>query len=305
MCRKGAFDGDPIFIGGDGRSGTTLLCLILDSHPDLVVGPELHFGGPKNLGPYVLGCCELLIAKDPRAFGKGLKQHPELKRGVQFVKRCHRFGVEFAELHRLVEQQMDASRSDLVRFEDRCALINAVGEFRRSGSGVDRWGIKIMRDIGKLDAYGKVWPNAQFIHILRDGRDVAASQMLEHGTWGYGDIKVAAKKWADLISKTRKLAKPYRMMEVKYEDLVVDSERTIRRLLDFLGVCWDESVLHHSRIDHSLFANPYHHPSIATVVNPINAFAVGRYRRDLTSDQITSFNRIAGETLAEFGYDLS
>ena len=299
------FSGDPIFIGGDGRSGTTLLSVILDSHPSLVVGPELHFGGPENLGRHVLECCELLIAEDPRTFGKGLKEHPEFKRGVQFAKRCHRFGVHFDELHRLIREQMAVTQNNLAKFEDRCALINAIGEFARRETETTRWGMKIMRDVAKLHRYGELWPKAQFVHIIRDGRDVAASQMLEHGTWGYGDIKVAAKKWADLISKARKLAKPNQMMEVKYEDLVLDSERTIRRLLDFLGVCWDDSVLQHSRIDHSLFANPYHHPSIATVVNPINALAVGRYRRDLTAEQITSFNRIAGETLAEFGYDLS
>src|SRR5436309_3410290 len=56
----------PVFIGGENRSGTTLLCVILDSHPALVCGPELDFLDPENLGPHVLACCDLLAAADPR-----------------------------------------------------------------------------------------------------------------------------------------------------------------------------------------------------------------------------------------------
>ena len=45
---------DPIFIGGDGRSGTTLLNVILDSHPTLSVAPEYHFNGGSDLGATAL-----------------------------------------------------------------------------------------------------------------------------------------------------------------------------------------------------------------------------------------------------------
>jgi hypothetical protein len=55
---------DPILIGGENRSGTTLASVVLDSHPDLVVGPELDFVEPENLGPYVLESCDLLLAGD-------------------------------------------------------------------------------------------------------------------------------------------------------------------------------------------------------------------------------------------------
>jgi Sulfotransferase family len=65
--RPEPFQSAPIFVGGDGRSGTTLLSLILDSNSELVVGPELHFRGPANLGASCVEACDLLINSDPRA----------------------------------------------------------------------------------------------------------------------------------------------------------------------------------------------------------------------------------------------
>jgi hypothetical protein len=298
------FEGDPIFVGGDGRSGTTLLSLILDSHPDLTVGPELHFNGPDNLGPYVLSCLELLKTNDPRASGKGLKENPELKRGVQFAKRCHRFGVSFDELATLVRNEMEVSRSDLSKFEDRCRLINSIGELRRAQTRARRWGIKIMRDIGRVGQYEKLWPKAQFLHIVRDGRDVAASQMTEHGKWGYGDIQAAARGWVELIQKARR-NNGSSVIELRYEDIVMDSESTLRTLLDSLGVAWSDQVLRHTEVSHSLFENPYNHPSIKSIVNPINTNAVGRYARDLSQQQIQAFESIAVGTLREFGYRMN
>jgi hypothetical protein len=299
------FDGDPIFIGGDGRSGTTLLSLILDSHPELNVGPELHFSGPENLGPYVLHCLDLLQVNDPSSHGAGLKENPQLKRGVQFAKRCHRFGVDFVVLERLVKETMGVARSDLSTFEDRCILINAIGEHRRTESGARRWGIKIMRDIGRVHSYSKLWPRAQFIHVIRDGRDVAASQMTEHGTWGYDDVGRAAHGWMELIQKARKNDHRAALIEIRYEDVVGEPEEALHGLLNFLRLTWSDQVLRHTEVPHSLYDNPYNHPSISSIVKPINSSAVGRYRKDLSPEQITLFESIARASLDELGYHIT
>ena len=301
---ENCFSSKPIFIGGDGRSGTTLLSLILDSHSQLVVGPELHFSGPKNLGPYLLECCELLIAGDARAFGQGLKEAPEFKLGVQFAKRCHRFGVEFVELRELVTAQLAQTGGDVRSFADRCVLIDEIGEHRREATGAQRWGIKIMRDIGKVHLYHGLWPEAQFIHLIRDGRDVAASQMTEYGSWGYGDVRKAAKGWYGLIDQARIKGRSAEMLEVRYEDLVTDTELTTRKVAEFLRVDWEPALLQPHVTEHSLFENPYNHPSVESLREPINDSAIGRYRSDLTPRQVKLFNRIAGKYLKALGYCL-
>lgn len=302
--RRRTLSSDPILIGGDGRSGTTLLSVVLDSVPTLVVGPELHFGGPVDLGPSVEQVAELLAAEDPRVFGKGLKEHPDLKKPVQFAKRCHRFGVEFADLVELCREARSITRSDLVRFEDRCVFIDLVGEHRRRETGSARWGIKIMREIGAASRYASVWPEAQFLHIVRDGRDVASSQITEHGTWGAGSVGEAAGIWSTLLRKVAKEARQHPIHQVRYEHLVLDPEPTLRPLLAFLGIEWTDAVLRHAEVDHTLFKNPYNHASIDSVTRPLNGSAIGRFRRDLTPEQITEFEEIAGDSLREHGYEI-
>lgn len=295
---------NPIFIGGDGRSGTTLLSLILNSHPDLTVGPELHFNGPENLGPCVLECAQLLADGDERVFGKGIKENPHLKKGVQFAKRCHRFGLSFELLSILINQSMEETNSRLAAFSDRCHLINSIGEARRLDTSGTRWGIKIMREIGAIKKYTKCWKNAQFIHIVRDGRDVAASQMKEHGGWGYADVKQAAKTWSTLLRRVKKELGVKSVIEIRYEDLVLQPRETTERLTEFLGCEWDSQMLNHSDMQHSLYENPYNHPSINSVVKPINDSAIGRHTQDLTPEQIGAFNKIASRELINFNYDV-
>jgi len=300
---KPVFDGSPIFVGGDGRSGTTLLSLVLDTHSQLVVGPELHFGGPKNLGSYAKKCAELVVACDPRVFGKGLKENPDLKLGVQFVKRCHRFGIAFDELIELIDESIRESNSELETFEQRCVLINKIGQQRCIKTDKPIWGMKIMREVKNLNRYKMLWPKARFIHIIRDGRDVAASQLIEHGTWGYADIKKAAIGWVDLITNSRKQSAPEGYFEIKYEDLVMNTESALIRLVDFIGVPMEQGMLKHNKVEHALFDNAYNHASINQVVNPINSSSIERFRKDLTEEQQEAFWAIAGLMLDELGYE--
>jgi hypothetical protein len=276
---------------------------MLDSHPDLAVGPELHFRGPENLGPSILACLQRLEQVPHERWAAVKKAAPGLRVAVNFVSRCHRFGVGPRELRELIEATMAETASSLQAFEDRCRLIERIAGRVRGRQGASRWGIKIMRDLRILDRYAALWPEAQFVHIVRDGRDVAASQMRDHGSWGYRGIEEAARGWVDLIERTRRFADRYPVLELRYEDLVRHPETTMRRVLVFLGASWSPLVLEHTRVRHGLFENPHDHPSIESVTRPLNTAAIGRYRRDLDIEQIGAFQRIAGRQLEELGYE--
>ena len=291
----------PILVGGEHRSGTTLLAAILDSHPQVVFGLELPFEKPTDLGPHVLECCALARASSvPLA---DVRWGERLWAGGQFVLRCDNFGVGPDVLESLVRRVMRERRSDLVEFPDRCALVDAIGEWRRREVGVPSWGFKIQRAITKARVFSSVWPQARFIHIVRDGRDVAASHVRDHSRWGYRDVGAAAAGWGGLVEATRPLRGWRLFHEIRYEDLIRRPRRTLAALLRFLDLPWDEAVLSHSRAPHSfLKADGHGHPTVPAVRNPIGDGALGRHRRDLTGEEIRTVEGIAGPWLAALGY---
>lgn len=291
------FSSEPVFVGGDNRSGTTLVAIILDSHPDLVVGPELDFREPRDLGPELLRCIELVRAKDRR--------EEALAMGVQLVEQCHRFGVEPDELARVVRAACRTCASDLVAFEDRAVLIDGVGELRRAKAGVSRWGLKIQRDLLAHADYIRLWPRARFVHIVRDGRDVAASHLRSDRHLYYSSIHHAAQGWAELMEGTRELVERAGVIEIHYEALVREPEPTLRRLLDALELRWHPAVLDHTAVRHDLLEHPHAHPSAAAVGRPIHTAAIGRHRRDLSPHELETFEAIAGDWLERMGYELA
>lgn len=292
-----------VLLGGENRSGTTLLSVILDTHHELVVGPELDFTEPRDLGPHVLAACELLLARDPRVLGPGTEtSDPFWYDGAHFIKQCQRFGIGFAELADMITDVCAELGSDLADFEDRCVLIDRLGNLRRAQLRRSRWGLKLQRRIRYLDSYARRWPNAQFVHIIRDGRDLAASHLHTVPSWGYKTIEDAALGWLDVVSRPRAAAPAGRYLEIRYEDLVTDLRGTTEQITKFLGLGWDPALLRHSEYEHSLFAHPWGHPAARAASRPIAADRIGRHLRELTPAQIREFESIAGAELERLGY---
>lgn len=306
LTNRSPLPSDPILIGGDNRSGTTLTSVVLDSHPDLVVGPELDFTEPRDLGPYIVQSCELLLAGDPRVQGPGVQTaDPDWAFGVQFAKQCHRFGVTFDSLRELVAGVIAELGTDIVDFDDRVHVLHAVGEFRREQTGALRWGIKIQRQIHRVDDFARLIPRAHFLHVVRDGRDVAASNLTGGQEWAYQTVEAAAAGWLGVVERPPTVAPPDRYLEMRYEDLVGDPQKTLRRVVEFLGIRWDDALLRHAELPHTLFDNPYDHPSAENTAQALYAAKVGRHRTELSPDQIARFEALAGHELTRLGYPLT
>tara|TARA_B100001996_G_C18576473_1_gene560525 strand:+ start:22 stop:927 length:906 start_codon:yes stop_codon:yes gene_type:complete len=293
---------DPIFIGGDGRSGTTLLNVILDSHPGLSVAPEYHFNGGSDLGTTALEAVR--IKQDGGLLESGVRavDTPEWKPSIQFVNRVMRAGLTLEEIAEAISSSMLETGTNLVDFEDRCKLIEKFGGILSKRHSKKRWGMKIMREIRSPGRYAKVWDEAQFIHIIRDGRDVAASQLMGHGNWGYGDIEEAARNWQNIILQSRRNSSELSYTEVRYEDIVTKPEETLKDLCKFLKIRWSKRLLNHEKQKHDFYDTKIAHPSREASKKEINSSAVGRFKRDLNEEQIELFNSIAGEMLESLGY---
>ncbi len=294
---------DPVLIGGENRSGTTLLSILLDSHPELVVGPEIDFTEPVNLGPHILDVCDVMDRCESQFVGatkEGID--PMWYDGVHFVVQCERFGLQRDLLRQQVAALMAERGTDLCSLEDRCMLIDAIGEHQRQQAGAKRWGLKLQRKIQDIGTYAAFWPRAHFIHIIRDGRDLAASHLKSVPEWGYRTVADAAHGWLEVVTRPRHAAPGERYLEVRYEDLVTRPRETLQHMLQHLDLPWSEALLHHAEHEHALFRKPWGHPAAEAAGKPLYSGRNGRYLHDLTSGQIEEFERIAGKELEQLGY---
>lgn len=288
-----------VLIAGDGRSGTTLLSVILDSNPALAVGPELHFRGPSNLGSYLLPLLDIR-QKGSEEDWEALRTDSELRNGFHFINRVERFGLSPASLEKLVRKHIAVLDADQ-DFAARAILVNEIGVLKKQQQEATRWGMKIMRELPLFQKYLECWPNATFIHIIRDGRDVLASQMVDHASWGYGSAAEAAEGWTKMMRVAQSIPSD-KIIEVRYEDLVADTEAFTRQLCDRMNVDWSPAMLCHHVGCADFMQRSLTHPSAAGVSQPVNASSIGRYKRDLTDKQIREFEVVARDWLIHHGY---
>lgn len=292
---------DPILIAGDGRSGTTLLSVILDCHPLLSIGAELHFRSPENLGSEIIETLNLRTTLSA-ADWDNLRNNDRHKRNFHFITRVLRWGLTETELLAAVKNLINSG--PLTNFCERAALVQVLGKQRAEKKGARQWGFKIMRDLPLYQTYLNEWPRASFVFVVRDGRDVFASQITDHPSWGYANAEAAASGWSKLIDVAHEIEKKLdrRMLILRYEDLVSSSESVIKKLCGFLNVETAESMLEFYSSETSSLLKNYGHPSGAQVTKLMSSSSIGRYKIDLNASQIATFETLCGKYLREFGY---
>ena len=174
--------------------------------------------------------------------------------------------------------------------------------------GVDRWIDSTPTNIPHMLRIGRDFPEAQFIHIIRDARDIALSLDKHHWSrplpWDRKrSLLAAGLYWEWIVRKGRKYGAMLgpRYMEVRYEDLVEQPQPPLKRIGEFLG-----HDLDYARIQQA---------SVGSVKKPLTAFKeelkegrfspVGRWKNKFPEDQLVWFERLVGKYLMELGYPLA
>jgi hypothetical protein len=189
-----------------------------------------------------------------------------------------------------------------------------------AGEGKPRWGDKSPPYTWKARRIQRALPEAHFIHLIRDGRDVAVS--LSEVSWGPGDVEAAATKWVEELGRARQRAqrlRPGTYVEVRYEDLVADPEPVLRRIADFVGLPWDPVMLdyHHGAEERMKEVIRDFHPlgggtitaeererQHELVKSPPNSSRVGRWRTEMSAQDREAFEAVARDLLTELGYEV-
>jgi hypothetical protein len=310
----------PIFIVGVGRSGTTLLANLLGSHPELSPIYETQF--LKNLlllcdwviwyrgnsisrrlsaltlnslwrkrflakcDKYRSKCADFrnMIASMPSRedlVAQRIKQPYESFRfedthilfdGDRFIDRTDQFLADIGSHYGGADQVYTLARgyvNDL--FQEHCQR-----------EGKPHWINKTPRLLLCLEGLYALFPTARCIHIVRDGRDVVASNLSL--SWGPENVRDAARRWKKrLAGRSRVDPARQAFLEVRYEDLIQAPRETLADIFAFLGLSADvDEILKHFKIYDQ---------------------RVGAWRTALDARSRKAFADEAGDMLANLGYE--
>jgi hypothetical protein len=267
------------FVVGCNRSGTTLLRAMLDAHPDLAVPPEAYF--------------------TLRALRPGSPDAP------------------FAPAARLAE--IEANRSfatwalppgalagvTAAPPADPAELVRAVYRVYAEHHGKPRAGDKTPRNVLHVPTIAAALPEARFVHLVRDGRDVVPS-VREH-LLGPESLPATIDYWRDRVLAGRRAGAtlgPDRYLEVRYEDLVADPEAVLPTVCRFLGLDYTPSMLDYPGRAERLIAGTWDARRHAGVGRPPTA-GVRDWRTAMAPADLRLFDELAGDLLDELGYGRS
>ncbi|KQT61102.1 hypothetical protein ASG52_17890 [Methylobacterium sp. Leaf456] len=277
------------FVIGVGRSGTTLLRLMLDAHPDLAIPTETHFLGA-------------LLSTEPGA------SPADLLARITGSETWPNMGMTADALAEAVAAEASPNPASVAR---------AFYRLYASQRGKTRWGDKTPPYRGLVSVIAAALPEAFFVHIVRDGRDVALSY---RGLWfGRGDdVEEQARFWVSEIERTRRFCEGANAVEIRYEDLVTDPAGVLTALCARLDLPFDPVMLdyhRHAPERMAEFVQPFGVPPTQEVTierflsihaltgREPDASRIGRWRTEMTPAEVKAYERIAGPLLADLGYE--
>lgn len=274
----------PFFIIGSGRSGTTLLMAILTSHPDIFIPPESK-----------------VISR--------------------LVRRCQSLNfLPWRQLSRLIVSRFEAQRKfylwevNVAEFYDELlslrkkerSLAKALDMFycycgRQKKEEFKIWGDKSPINTLNLGWIHRVFPQAKFIHIIRDGRDVVSSMLIKGDTPAGRNIELACRRWNRSIELAQRFGqmKGKHYVELRYEELVSHPELTVRRICEFLSVDYQPTMLYHQGREKLPLTKLRHHQNVR---KPINTDSIGKWKNNLNARQKHLVNKFLQDNLVILGY---
>jgi hypothetical protein len=274
----------PIFIVGVHRSGTTLLRYMLGSHSRIYIPPESDF--------------------IPNFF---LHRPTKDLSDEEIVRFLHTI---FDHYRFVKEWQGEPPEPDqfALSMPDRtpAAYLDTLYSAYARQYGAQRWGDKTPIYASYVDLIHEIFPNAQFLHIIRDGRDAALSMLDKYERDEFHvDIFFAARNWVRRIRSAQRAGSqlgPDLYYELRYEDLIEDPESELRAVCEFLGETYEPGMVeYHQTARERIPANSHF---FSNVRNPPSRQRIGRWQEEMPERDQRLVQAVAGKLLVELGYPL-
>jgi hypothetical protein len=267
----------PFFIVGAGRSGTTLLRLMLCGSGELFVPPEAWFFGR-------------VISELPHDRPLGIDDLGKIEQICVEDSRWKDWSCARDKLHLLLVScrglKLDAVLDALFR-----------GVFDLPPHV--RWGEKTPRHSHIALRIAEVFPRCQFVHLLRDGRDVSSS-MLARG-WYDGSARRVAEHWSGCVEGAARAQScgSLRYLEVRFEKLLFEPKVQMERICQFLGIDYDDRMLMYSQqVDRLIPAGEagFH----GKLSGGLETREIGKWHRVLSPWQEAVFWSVARATMKKY-----
>ncbi len=270
----------PIFIIGVGRSGTTLIRQMINSHSKIAVPYESHF-----ITKYM----------DKISDYGGLQKDENLMRLLQDI--CKEPILDNWDYYCTPEDLMER-----ITQRDVANIFDAFYSLYAEHHGKRRWADK-SDYLDRMYQIKELYPEAKFIHIIRDGRDVANSVMKM--TWGPKNLIQAADWWSTYVRlcySMGRMLSPKDYMEVRYEDLVTSSEDELKRICEFIEVDFEEPMLEFYKTSKKFIPQSLlnQHYNADTPPSKARTYA---WKKEMSESDNIIFQQIAGAVLREFNYE--
>ena len=286
---------DPVpIVVGCPRSGTSLLAVMLDSHPMLAIPPETAFLG------------QVATLEGPAA---------ELRQRFFEIVTTDRITVsnwtDFCLDRDALRRRLEAIEPFTV-----AAGVRAFYAMYAENERKPRYGDKTPGYVLMMPLIAAVLPEAHFIHMIRDPGDTALSW---RKTWfaPSQNFRVLGEGWRRHVEAGRRSGGMLRRYtEVRFEQLVQQPELELRRLCEFLSLAWDPGMLDYraqgaarvARLQGRLHARGPMIPREerqrihTNLVQPLNADRVGVWRKEMTATERRELEAGAGPLVRDLGY---
>lgn len=242
--------GKMVFSFGARRSGTWWLQRIITAHPAVAAVPSESFFFSHAIAPL-------------------MEAFQDIDRDAPSTGRI------YAERELLLDATREFCDRIFAQFADR---------------GTERIGERTPWHVEHLELMNALYPDAYYIHIVRDGRDAARS--LTSMQWFTGSLEDAAAEWRRSVVAARDAERPARFLEVRYEELVSDPARLIPVLYDFLDLDADSEVLSAALAEARIELNTDSQTSVGTE----------KWRALMSAEEQAVVLRAAGDALVAYGY---
>ncbi len=281
----------PIFIVGNPRSGTTLLRLMLTSHKNIVIPPECGFA---------IWYYEKYKKWNPSFLNYFIDD-------LMRAKKIETWKLDKNEITRYLMSRLPTSYPDLV---------SSIYEYFGSKNKVyfKRWGDKNNFYLNHIQTIKEMFPNAIFLHIVRDGRDIACSyknlmKMRINSKYAPNlpsNVEEIAQQWKENLSIINEAFKKIdweNVYEIRFEDLVRNTKSTLELICGRINENYDPQMLEYYRFNREKKLEPvvFLNWKIKTIEAP-DITVIGKYKKELDINEILQFNKICRRHLKHYGY---